>query len=54
EKCLELESAGKKIRAEEEVPDQTAFIESNHSLTMQLYEETIKAAEEYLGGINKG
>ncbi len=54
EKCLELESAGKKIRAEEEVPNQTAFIESNHSLTMQLYEETIKAAEEYLGGINKG
>ena len=54
EKCLELESAGKKIRAKEEVPDQTAFIESNHSLTMQLYEETIKAAEEYLGGINKG
>lgn len=54
EKCLELESAGKKIRAEEEVPDQTAFIASNHGPAMQLYSETIKAAEEYLGGVSKG
>lgn len=49
-RCLELETAGKKIRTGEEVAEQTEYIENNHQMTMQLYIETIKLAKEYLGG----
>jgi len=47
--CLELELAGKKIRAGEDVTGHTEFIEKNHEAAIRLFGETIKVAEEYLG-----
>ncbi len=46
--CLELEMAGKKIRLGENVSEQIEFIKNNHSIAMQLYEETVIVAEKYL------
>ena len=54
ERCLELEVAGKKVRAGEEVEEQTEFIENNHEAVMRLYAETVKSAKDYLEGENKG
>lgn len=45
--CLQLEQAGKKIKAGETVQEQTEFILQNHPVAMQLYDEVIEAAKEY-------
>ena len=47
--CLELELAGKKIRAGEDVAENTRLIEKNHEAAIRLFGETITVAEEYLG-----
>ena len=47
--CLELELAGKKIRAGEDVDGNTEFIKKNHEAVIRLFGETIKVAEDYLG-----
>ena len=46
--CLLLEKAGNKIRNDENVSEQIAFITNNHLGTMQLYKQTIEAAGKYL------
>lgn len=48
ELCLELEQAGKSIRAGETVEEKKKFISENHRAAVQMYGEVIKAAEEYL------
>ncbi len=48
ELCLQLEQAGKSIRAGEEIEERVEFIRQNHLVAMQLYEEVIKEAEKYL------
>lgn len=53
ELCLQLEKAGKSILAAENVQESTEFILSNHSVAMQLYEEVVKAAKEYLNKSGK-
>ena len=45
--CLQLEQAGKRIRAEEEVDDNKDFIIDNHKAAMELYEKVIEVAKEY-------
>ncbi len=45
--CLQLEQAGKKIKAGETVQEQTEFILQKHQVAMQLYDEVIEAAKEY-------
>lgn len=47
--CLELEMAGKRITAGEDVGENIAFIRDNHPIAMELYEQTLSAAKEYLG-----
>ncbi len=46
--CLQLEMAGKRIKAQENVQDNIAYISEVHSAAMALYDETITAAREYL------
>ncbi len=46
--CLELEQAGKRIRAEENVQDEVNFILTNHAEAMKLYQETLKEAKNYI------
>lgn len=45
--CLQLEMAGKKIRASEEVEQNVDYIKNNHIFAMQTYEEVVKVAKEY-------
>lgn len=47
--CLQLELAGKHVRAGEEVQEKLEYIQSNHARVMQIYSEVIQAAKEYLG-----
>ncbi len=46
--CLQLEQAGKRIKAEEAVQESESFIAENHPTAMQLYSDTISAAKDYL------
>ncbi len=48
EACLKLEQAGKKIRAGVDVDENISYIEDNHQETMQLYEEVINKAKDYV------
>ena len=48
ERCLELEMAGKAVRAGEEVETNLSFIKENHAKTMELYAEVISRGKEYL------
>ncbi len=45
--CLQLEMAGKSIRAGEDVEEKIQFIKENHSVAMQLYEKVVKVSQEY-------
>ncbi len=47
-RCLELEMAGKRIKAEEDIQESIAFIRENHSVAMELYEQTLAEAGKYL------
>ncbi|MBE5865770.1 MAG: response regulator [Lachnospiraceae bacterium] len=49
ELCLNLELAGKAIRAGEEVQEHTEFIMNNHASAMQMYDEVINEVKAYLG-----
>ena len=44
--CLELELAGKNIRAGVQVEEETAFILENHPIVMKLYEETYEEVKK--------
>ncbi len=46
--CLQLELAGKRIRAGEEVESSMAYIRENHSLAMEAYKEVVDAVSSYL------
>lgn len=46
--CLELEQAGKSIRAGEDVQEKKEFIQNNHSIAMRMYDEVIQVVKEYL------
>ncbi len=46
--CLQLELAGKGIKAGENVEENIKFIKENHSAAMTLYDETIVNAKDYL------
>lgn len=48
EKCLELEKAGKSIRAEDDMEGNIGFILENHTKTMDLYREVVNEANGYL------
>ena len=48
EQCLQLELAGKRIRAGEEIEHNIVFIRERHVPTMQMYQIIIKQAGEYL------
>ena len=45
--CLQLEMAGKSIRAGEDVEEKTAFIRNHHPIAMEMYGKVIEAAKEY-------
>ncbi len=51
--CLELEHAGKAIKAGEDVEKQIDFIVKNHPVAMVLYKETKDRAGEYLAEGNE-
>lgn len=48
ERCLQLELAGKTIRAGERVEEQIAFIQENHPEVMELFQETYTTIKQYL------
>ena len=52
--CLQLEQAGKRIRAGESVEESIRFISEHHSIAMALYADTIKVAREYLSEKGNG
>ncbi|MBQ7918625.1 MAG: response regulator [Lachnospiraceae bacterium] len=45
--CLQLELAGKSIRAGEDVLEKTEFITANHITAMELYGDVVEAAKKY-------
>ncbi len=48
--CLQLELAGKSIRAGEAVEEKRAYIDANHSIAMQMYKTVIDAVKAFLDG----
>ena len=46
--CLQLELAGKCIRAGESVDKKIAYIDANHPITMQMYKTVTEAVKAYL------
>ncbi len=50
--CLQLELAGKRIRAGEEVESSMMYIRENHSLAMEAYKEVVDAVSSYLETTN--
>ena len=46
--CLRLEQAGKHIQANENAEEETEYILSNHTAAMELYAQTIEAANKYI------
>lgn len=48
EECKQLEAAGKRIKAGENIQDSISYIKENHSPTMKLFEETVTSARDYL------
>lgn len=45
--CLQLEMAGKKVRAAEDVEESTDYIVNNHMVAMKMYDEVVQIAKEY-------
>lgn len=46
--CLQLEQASSRINSKEDIEENESFILENFPIAMQLYEETVSAAREYL------
>ncbi len=46
--CLQLEMAGKSIKAEKNVEESISFIKENHEKAMKIYEEVVAEAVKYL------
>ncbi len=51
--CLELEMAGKRIVAQEDIAENIAFIRDNHPAAMELYEQTLAFAGDHLENRDK-
>lgn len=48
--CLQLEMAGKKIRAAEDVEQNIDYIVNNHPVAMKMYDKVVQLAKEYCKG----
>ena len=49
--CLQLELAGKKIRAAEAVKQNTDYIINNHKIAMEMYYKVVELSKVYLNEI---
>ena len=48
EECKQLEAAGKRIKAGENIQDSISYIKEKHSPAMKLFEDTVTSARDYL------